>query len=250
MKEGFNVYRDDGGAALYDAMMGTPLEKEIFGTVVSEIAGVLKNSGRTKVLDLCCGTGILPAMLPHKESIDYTGADISPAFLEKARRRLAGAGNFKLVHQDALEYQSKAGGFDVAVLTSAYHHMPDERKSSLLIKTCGALNDDGKLVMYEKALRPYSTEKERVLSNEEFYRVRMEYLRNLGGAGGKAFDALQNVMELSAKAEDEYKVSHDYIMNDLHSCGFCVTKEIKVWPKGDLFGSDKIGDFVFVAGKY
>ena len=58
-----------------------------------------------------------------------------------------------------------------------------------------------------------------------------------------------NICALSASAEEEYKVDYNYIINDLSTAGFSITKEMKIWPKENLFQNDKIGDFIFIARK-
>ena len=58
-----------------------------------------------------------------------------------------------------------------------------------------------------------------------------------------------NVCALSANAIDEYKIHYDYLMNDLYQNRFKVIKENKIWPKEDIFGDPKIGDFVITAKK-
>ncbi|MFH1326841.1 MAG: hypothetical protein ABIH59_01810 [archaeon] len=56
-------------------------------------------------------------------------------------------------------------------------------------------------------------------------------------------------MYLSAIRKEEYKVNYDFFVDDLKSAGFKIVKEIKIWPKEDLFEDPKMGDFVFVIKK-
>lgn len=233
----------------YDAMMSTELETTIFNTVVKEIKNNLK-SGKTLILDLCCGTGILPLMLLDIPNIEFIGVDKNKAFLESARERTKNKDNFKWILKDVLAYETGLK-FDIVILTSAYHHIENKFKTLLLQKIFKLLKDNGVLIIYEKAIRPYSNEEEFVKSNEEFYLKRIEYLKKTEGKrlNKKQFNALMNVCALSASAEEEYKVDYDYIIKDLDKTDFKVVKEIKIWPKEDLFHNEKVGDFVFVVKK-
>ena len=141
--------------------------------------------------------------------------------------------------------------FDIAILTSAYHHVENRFKTKLLQKILEFLKDNGVLIIYEKAILPYSNEKEFAKSNEEFYLKRIEYLKKTESKklNKKQFDALMNICGLSASAEEEYKVDHDYIVEDLDKGGFKIVKEIKIWPRENIFHNKKVGDFIFIAKK-
>lgn len=233
----------------YDAMLSTEAEKFVFKTVVNEIKNNLK-SGENLILDFCCGTGILAEMILDIPNIKFIGVDISKKFLETAEERTKNHDNFKFILEDVLKYKTDLK-FDVVLLTSAYHHVEDKFKTPLLKKIFGLLKDGGVLIIYERAIRPYKNEKEFAKNNEEYYLKRIEYLKKkeAGGLSKKQLDALINVCSLSASAEEEYKVDYDYVVNDLDKTGFKILKEIKIWPKENIFDNKKIGDFIFVVGK-
>lgn len=73
----------------YEAMMTTELETLIFRTVANEIKSRI-NSENTLILDLCCGTGLLPQMLINLKNIEYVGVDINQQFLESAQKKQKG----------------------------------------------------------------------------------------------------------------------------------------------------------------
>lgn len=67
-----------------------------------------------RVLDLCCGPGVFTVPLAVR-GFDVTGVDLSPAMLERARKRSADAGApITYVRADARSYAPPAG-FDVVL---------------------------------------------------------------------------------------------------------------------------------------
>ncbi len=233
----------------YDAMMSTKLETTIFQAVASEIKKNLK-SGKNLILDLCCGTGILAKILLNIPNLEFIGVDKNKEFLESARQKTKNNKNFKFILQDVLKYKTDLK-FDIVILTFAYHHIENKFKTKLLQKIFKLLKDGGALIIYEKAILPYSNKKEFAQSNEEFYLKRIEYLKKTEKKklSDKQFNALMNVCALSSSAEEEYKVDYDYIVKDLNKVGFKIIKEIKIWPKKDIFNNKKVGDFIFVVKK-
>lgn len=238
-------------AQIYDAMMSTDLETFIFKTVVKEIIKKLSHNKETTILDLCCGTGIIANMLRGQKRIKFTGVDINKNFLSLAKRKLKKNKNFHFVLKNALRYNT-AKKFDIILLTSAYHHVENRYKSKLLKKIYGFLKKEGILIIYEKTIPPYSNKKKFQNSNKEFYLKRIEYLKKTEKRklSDKQFQALMNVCNLSAIAEEEYKVDYKYIIKDLNRNHFRIIKELKIWPKKDIFSNKKIGDFVFVVKKF
>jgi ubiquinone/menaquinone biosynthesis C-methylase UbiE len=191
-------------------------------------------------------------MLLAESRIEFVGVDKNKVFLDCARKKTSGYENFKFVLCDVLDYESSEK-FDVALLTSAYHHVKNEFKAKLLRKVFGLLKREGVLVVYEKAIKPYSNEREFEESNEEFYAKRIAFLKKTErrGLSKKQLAALLNVCALSAAAEEEYKLDYARLIRDLNAAGFKIIKETKVWPSGEegVFGNEKVGDFVLVAIK-
>lgn len=233
----------------YDAMMTTALETSIFQAVTNEIKNHL-GFGKTLILDLCCGTGLLPQMLIGIKNIKYIGVDINKKFLESAQKKTKNHDNFEYILQNAIKYEADLK-FDIVILTSAYHHVENKLKIPLLQKIHKLLKKNGILIIYEKAIGPYKNEEEFKRSNKEFYLKRIEYLKETENKrlSKKQYNALMNICALSASAEEEYKVDYNYIINNFNKAGFSIIKEIKIWPKENLFQNDKIGDFIFITKK-
>lgn len=84
-----------------------------------------------RILDLPCGTGrLLPVLLNRFAHV--TGADLSDAMLDVARKRFAAAGNVEFVHADAEALPFEDGQFDCVFSVRFFGHVPSElRKRSL-----------------------------------------------------------------------------------------------------------------------
>lgn len=79
-------------------------------------------------LDLACGPGTFTMALAKKTKRVF-GFDLTPALLDRARRRVLdeGAGNVALVCGDATALPFGSGSIDVAVCGYSLHHMTEPR---------------------------------------------------------------------------------------------------------------------------
>ncbi len=75
----------------------------------------------SSVLDVGCGTGSLLALL-KRPRVRLAGADISPAMIEEAKRRLGKDADLKVADSEKLPW--KTGSFDFVVTTDSLHHWP------------------------------------------------------------------------------------------------------------------------------
>lgn len=78
----------------------------------------------SRVLELCCGTGLLLKTLSDIfPTTDFIGVDISPVMAERARKRLSGRKNVQILNQDWV-YQLGSQwdhAFDVIIVKNALH---------------------------------------------------------------------------------------------------------------------------------
>jgi SAM-dependent methyltransferase len=94
-----------------------------------------------RILEIGCGPGTIVGYLP---SCDYLGFDLSPQYIEMARKRFPKA-NFvcERVSQFSL---AKEQSFDVVLALAIVHHLDDAEARQLFQIAYDALKPDGKLV--------------------------------------------------------------------------------------------------------
>lgn len=240
-KPEYSIYHLD--PSNYDLVMGHELETEIFDRVVEKVKKASHAEGGVEVLDFCCGTGIVAEKLKEHNIKRFVGVDINRPFLESAKGKLTGKAHFEFVEGDAVDYRGDK--FDIVVLSSAYHHIADEDKVRFLKNAKSHLKKNGFMVIYEKLIPKYSNREEWEKANVVLYEKRDAYL------GGKLTkrqrELLQNFCDLSAAAEEEYKVDYRHFMEDLKQAGIRVDSTEKVWPLDEkTFNDPNVGDFIFI----
>jgi SAM-dependent methyltransferase len=98
-----------------------------------------------RVLDLGCGPADILQFLP---AVDYVGYDVSPAYIERARRRFGQRGQF---HCRAVEEDLPlpAGAFDVVIAHGLLHHLDDAAARTLFRVARRALKPGGRMVTFD-----------------------------------------------------------------------------------------------------
>jgi SAM-dependent methyltransferase len=104
-----------------------------------------------RILDLGCGPGDLVRYLP--EGIEYTGTDLSEAYIESAKHRFGSRGRFFAGRIDELDVD-ELGEFDVVLAKSVLHHIDEEEALHLFKVAAGVLARDGRLVTVDAAFTP------------------------------------------------------------------------------------------------
>ncbi len=119
----------------------------------------LKPFPGARILDIGCGTAELLRYLP--EDVDYTGFDMSEAYIDSARKRFGKRGHFirATVEEFAASHQSTKGtesssGFDIAVVFGVLHHLGDEEGRQVFRSAQKILNPGGRLVTLDPAFIP------------------------------------------------------------------------------------------------
>ena len=101
-----------------------------------------------RVLDLCCGPGVFTVPLADR-GCDVTGVDLSPAMLERARKRSADTGaQVRYVQADAREYEAP-GAFDVVLnMFTSFGYFEDPADNARVLRTMhSCLAPGGTLVL-------------------------------------------------------------------------------------------------------
>ena len=138
-----------------------------------------------KLLDIGCGPADILDYLP---SIDYYGFDISPAYIESARRRYGDRGRFFCERvAEAKAFREHAGTFDIALATGVLHHLGDDEARSLFEVAARALKPGGRLVTLDGCFVEGQSRIGRYLLAHDrgrFVRVESEYVRLARGVFG------------------------------------------------------------------
>ncbi len=119
-----------------------------------------------RVLDVACGTGgylrLLGGALPE---LDYTGLDLSDAYLAYARERCRGIARLNLVQGNAEEMPFRDGWFDVVTSVYLFHELPRNVRRNAMREMFRVLAPGGLLVIEDSAQLSDSGELARVLAN-------------------------------------------------------------------------------------
>lgn len=108
--------------AAYQAAIGAPRCHRRF--IVEQVAP----APGERVLDIGCGVGASLRFVP--DGVEYVGVDISPQYIEAARRKYGGRGTF--VCADLRERQNgRYGIFDKAFAFGVLHHLADDDIAAL-----------------------------------------------------------------------------------------------------------------------
>jgi SAM-dependent methyltransferase len=140
------IYRILERPAVYDRVMrllgGPAARKRFVDEFVRPVDGA-------KLLDVGCGTGVLLDDLPS--GVVYVGVDVNAAYIESARRRYSGRGEFFTARagDDLAEGRS---GFDFVVAMALLHHLEDDEAHRLLDSASRLLRPGGAFVSIDPTL--------------------------------------------------------------------------------------------------
>ena len=98
-----------------------------------------------RVLDIGCGTGDILQFLPP---VRYVGYDVSPRYIERARRRFGGRGEFHCAAVDD-GLPEPAGSCDLVIAHGVLHHLDDDAARTLFRVAQRALKPGGRLVTFD-----------------------------------------------------------------------------------------------------
>lgn len=117
----------DPVAAWYDQLVGKGGSDYHRNVVLPAAARMLGGLEGQRVLDLCCGQGVLVPVLLEAGAARVLGVDASPRLVESARRRFARDERVDWVVADACAGDPAwaDGGFDAAASLMAVHDVPD-----------------------------------------------------------------------------------------------------------------------------
>lgn len=158
------------GYRLFQRVVGGDLKERYVAEYVKPRAG-------DKVLDIGCGPGDMLGYLPD---VDYLGLDISPQYIDAARRRFGAAGRFLCADVGLATIEDERGQFDLVLATGVVHHLDDERAARLFALARLALRPGGRLMTFDGCYVPRQSRAARWilgLDRGKFVRTRDEYVR-------------------------------------------------------------------------
>jgi SAM-dependent methyltransferase len=105
--------------------------------------------GTHRVLDLCTGTALVPAVLATHPDVFVVGLDLSPEMLAMGRAKLARAGraNAALVRADAAQLPFRDRTFDAVTVSFGLHELPTAVRECAVHETARVLRHGGVLVV-------------------------------------------------------------------------------------------------------
>lgn len=216
-----------------------PFELEMYDVLISKLVRFSQWSS-PKVLDLCCGTGLLTARLERLGFWqEVVGLDINPLYLQEATKYCTD--KVKFVLADAVTYQANEL-FDVVVGSSAYHHIRDQFKKRFAEQVAKNLKAGGFVYIIDNLFPEYQDEKSYRESQYEYYRYLLSYLKDENVDD----EVIINIKtaRLIDYIPDDFKVDMKTFIYHFESAGFSISEITKVWPKENVFQDMNAGGFV------
>jgi SAM-dependent methyltransferase len=127
-----------------------------------------------RMLDLGCGPGELLLSLPA--TAEYVGVDLSPAYIEAARRRFSGRGRFAVMDARAITPDA-LGHFDAVASVGLLHHLDDPDVVRMLEAVGEVLGADGRFLSLDPGFADGQARSARWLMGRD----RGRNIRSLGG---------------------------------------------------------------------
>lgn len=139
------------------SVLSVPLVYETFQRVVGShrvrnelVDTYVRPRAGLRVLDIGCGPGDLISYLP---GVAYTGIDLSPAYIDSARRRFGDRGRYFVGRAEDLD-PDELGEFDVVIAKSLLHHIDEDEALHLFSVASRTLAEGGRLVTLDAAYTP------------------------------------------------------------------------------------------------
>lgn len=92
-----------------------------------------------RILDIGCAHARLFGVLNDRVAIDYTGIDVSTAFVRAARARYGDLPNFRIVHDSVMNVLPKMESPDLVIALESLEHIP-EHDVVRIIERVAAMN--------------------------------------------------------------------------------------------------------------
>lgn len=145
-----------------------------------------------KILDIGCGMGEYAGLMPE---VDFTGIDISPEYIETARKHYPDA---KFHLGDAASVDLPENHFDAVIMFGVFHHLTETEAATILERIAHWLKPEGRGIFsepcYVEGQHPFA----RMMLNND----RGEYVRDQAG-----YEALMHITFPELKVD----IRHDLL---------------------------------------
>jgi ubiquinone/menaquinone biosynthesis C-methylase UbiE len=152
--------------------------------IIPPITQLVRESGgadRVKLLDIGCGTGrTLHQLAIAHPTMRLHGADMSPAYIRKARERLSSVEELTLAVENGEALPWADATFDAVTSVYMFHELPRNARRNVMREMLRVLRPGGVVVIEDSAQESESPELASVLRNfpqefhEPFYRDYLE----------------------------------------------------------------------------
>ncbi len=234
-----DIFKDlgelDFTAEELELAQGTFNEEGIYEVMLqiasSHFAKGLASGFQPKILDVCAATGLAAWRLRALNPSEITLLDIDSKALEIAEKRFAGETMaIRPILVDATTWQAdRENDFDLILLNSAYHHIPDERKLEFLNNLQKWVAPGGLILLGDHFLPDYTPGNLEKYRNSvtEFYQNLVEELIQ-SGTNVTAIRAIRKAGLMGWRQSGEYKVSWRFFREQSECLGF-QTKAFCIW---------------------
>jgi SAM-dependent methyltransferase len=138
------LYRVLNKAGIYSALQNLLLRKGSRGRYVREF---VRPFAGCRILDIGCGPADILAHLPESVG-EYVGFDMSPEYIEAARRRWGARGAFRCEKLEAATLK-ESDAYDIALANGIVHHLDDREALGLFDIAHRVLRPGGWLVTHD-----------------------------------------------------------------------------------------------------
>jgi ubiquinone/menaquinone biosynthesis C-methylase UbiE len=241
-------------AAAYEAEeWSRPDEMALFNLLWSTARRELDKRPASRVLDLCCGSGMsLVGIVSHPHIDQALGLDIAAPLVEFASLRYQPFGNVFFLQSDAVYPPLQSNSFDLIVASSAYHHIRHCLKREFLRSCARLLKHDGVLLMAENVLPPYLDDEHEYDSavRELYGEVVNTALTSYPDLPMQIRDMIEENVILSLRREYEFKVSREQVLSDADHVGLVLRSDVRAWPSDTELIGRTGGNFLFTFARH
>jgi ubiquinone/menaquinone biosynthesis C-methylase UbiE len=189
----------DLGVELLFRGMADVMRRQVIPPITRFVRAQGVPPARLRLLDVACGTGrTLRQLATAHPALRFHGVDLSPYYVQAARRLLADVGEVSLAVENAEALPYADATFDVATSVYLFHELPRNARRRVVAELARVLRPGGLLVIEDSAQPADSPELAAVLAvfpldfHEPFYRDYLEDdLAALLGEHGFTVDAVE-----------------------------------------------------------